>query len=120
MRRRAHYISHALLQGIRFGLSPFRSPLLRGSLLISPPLATQMLPFARFTIGSLLTRLPRYYPGSEVSFGYPRIEDRLRLPEAYRSLPRPSSSPKPSHPPDGVVAPIGSDTLRLAHSYTWR
>jgi hypothetical protein len=28
----------------------------------------------------------------------------MRLPEAYRSLPRPSSSLKPSHPPDGVSA----------------
>ena len=27
----------------------------------------------------------------------------MHLPEAYRSLPRPSSSPKPSHPPDSVV-----------------
>ena len=29
----------------------------------------------------------------------------MRLPEAYRSLPRPSSSLKPSHPPDGVGVP---------------
>ncbi len=28
----------------------------------------------------------------------------MPLPEAYRSLPRPSSPPKPSHPPSGVVA----------------
>jgi len=36
-------------------------------------------------------------------FGNLRIEDCLRLPGAYRSLPRPSSPPKPSHPPSGVV-----------------
>ena len=59
-------------------------------------------------------------PSREVTFGHPRIEDCMRLPEAYRSLPRPSSPLKPSHPPDGVVAPIGSDTLRLARSYTRR
>ena len=27
----------------------------------------------------------------------------MRLPEAYRSLPRPSSAPKPNHPPGSVV-----------------
>ena len=35
-------------------------------------------------------------------FGYLRIVDCLRLPGAYRSLPRPSSPPKPSHPLFGV------------------
>jgi hypothetical protein len=39
----------------------------------------------------------------EFLFGDPRIEGCLRLPGAYRSLPRPSSAPKPSHPPDSVV-----------------
>ena len=39
----------------------------------------------------------------EVLFGYPRIEDCVRLPGAYRSLPRPSSAPKPSHPTGSVV-----------------
>jgi hypothetical protein len=29
----------------------------------------------------------------------------MHLPQAYRSLPRPSSLSKPSHPPTGVVAP---------------
>ena len=56
----------------------------------------------------------------EVTLGHPRIKDCMHLPEAFRSLPRPSSSLKPSHPPDGVVTPIGSDTLRLARSYTRR
>ena len=35
----------------------------------------------------------------EVPFGDLRIEGCVRLPGAYRSLPRPSSAPKPSHPP---------------------
>ena len=39
----------------------------------------------------------------EVLFRDPRIEDCMRLPGAYRSLPRPSSAPKPSHPTGSVV-----------------
>lgn len=30
----------------------------------------------------------------------------MHLPQAYRSLPRPSSLIKPSHPPIGVFAPV--------------
>ncbi|TMI61662.1 hypothetical protein E6H12_07650 [Candidatus Bathyarchaeota archaeon] len=45
---------------------------------------------------------PRYHPGWEVPFGNLRIEGCVRLPGAYRSLPRPSSAPKPSHPSGGV------------------
>jgi hypothetical protein len=30
----------------------------------------------------------------------------MHLPQAYRSLPRPSSLIKPSHPPTGVFAPV--------------
>ncbi|TMI36309.1 hypothetical protein E6H26_05055 [Candidatus Bathyarchaeota archaeon] len=45
---------------------------------------------------------PRYHPGREVPFGNLRIEGCVRLPGAYRSLPRPSSAPKPSHPSGGV------------------
>ena len=40
----------------------------------------------------------------EVAFGNPRINRCMLLPEAYRSLPRPSSSSKPSHPPYSVSA----------------
>ena len=39
----------------------------------------------------------------EVPFGNPGIDGRLRLPQAFRCLPRPSSAPEPSHPPDGLV-----------------
>ncbi len=42
-------------------------------------------------------------PWQEVPFGDPGIEGRLRLPRAFRRLPRPSSAPEPSHPPDGLV-----------------
>jgi hypothetical protein len=40
----------------------------------------------------------------EVAFGNPRISGFVLLPEAYRSLTRPSSSSKPSHPPNSVSA----------------
>ena len=36
----------------------------------------------------------------DVLFGDPRIEDCMRLPGAFRSLPRPSSASEPSHPSD--------------------
>ena len=42
----------------------------------------------------------------ETSFGHPGIDGRVHLPQAYRSLPRPSSLIKPSHPPIGVFAPV--------------
>jgi hypothetical protein len=45
-------------------------------------------------------------------FGNPRIKGCMRLPGAYRSLPRPSSPPKPSHPPYGVGALRMSITSR--------
>ncbi len=67
-----------------FGLLPFRSPLLRESLLISFPPGTKMFPFP----GS---------PQLSLAFGFPiRISTDLRslaAPVAFRSLPRPSSPP---------------------------
>ena len=48
----------------------------------------------------------RYRPRQEVLFGYLRIEACMRLPGAYRSLPRPSSVPKPSHPSGGLSCRI--------------
>ena len=46
--------------------------------------------------------------GREVPFGDPGIYGCVRLPRAYRSLPRPSSAPKPSHPPGGVACRVYS------------
>ena len=46
-------------------------------------------------------KTPKDFP-YEVAFGNPRINRCMLLPEAYRSLPRPSSSSKPSHPPYSV------------------
>ena len=43
---------HGLPVGNWFGLSPFRSPLLRGSLLVSSPPPTKMFPFGGFPLGT--------------------------------------------------------------------
>ncbi len=96
-----------------FGLSPFRSPLLRGSRLISLPPPTKMFPFGGFPSrvwGLPRPQMPRVYPWREFPFGDPGFDGCLRLPRAYRRLPRPSSAPEPSHPPRGVMpqAPRGS------------
>jgi hypothetical protein len=90
--RPEHYIPRRFPSGVRFGLFPFRSPLIRESLLVSLPPPTEMFPFGGFPLpcrsiaGAL--RPSRW----EVPLGYPRIEGYLRLPEAYRSLLRPSSA----------------------------
>ena len=72
----------------RFGLLPFRSPLLGESFLFSPPAGTEMFQFPAFAsrIGGMPALCRRVAP-----FGNPRVKGRLRLPAAFRSLPRPSS-----------------------------
>ena len=73
----------------RFRLLPFRSPLLRESLLRSFPLATKMFQFARLSLAC---------PWIQQQFerltyiGNPRIYAYFQLPEAFRRLLRPSSS----------------------------
>ena len=81
------------LPHMRFGLFPVRSPLLGESL--NCFLFLQVLR----CFSSL--RLPPYYsmdnyPSGNwvVPFGNPRIKGHLHLPEAYRSLSRPSSPPR--------------------------
>jgi len=97
-----------LRQGVRFGLFPFRSPLLRESRLVSLPPPTRMFPFGGFPLpaGSAPPRTSS--AGQEVPFRHPGIYGCMRLPRAYRSLPRPSSAPKPSHPPGGVACRVYS------------
>ena len=59
------------------------------------PRGTEMFQFPRFACRDLWIR-PRtsgHYPTQVPPFGHPRIDACLRLPEAYRSLPRPSSLP---------------------------
>ena len=45
-----------------------------------------------------------------IAFGDLGFKGRMRLPRAYRSLPRPSSLLKPSNPPIGVFTPAISAT----------
>jgi hypothetical protein len=75
-------------QGPRFGLYPVRSPLLGASRLIS--LSTRYLdvsvPWVRSPFG--VTAIP---DGRVSPFGNPGIKACVPLPQAYRSLPRPSS-----------------------------
>ena len=94
-----YYITAA----IRFGLFRFRSPLLTVSQLIFFPLATQMFPFAEVHVPQREQEKPEGF-SYEFAFGNPRISGFMLLPEAYRSLTRPSSSSKPSHPPNSVSA----------------
>lgn len=84
-----------------FGLLPFRSPLLRESLLISFPRGTKMFQFPRSPLACLLNSAcdARSSTRQVTPFGNPRIFACLRLPVAFRSLPRPSSAPVPRHPP---------------------
>ncbi len=79
----------------RFGLFPLRSPLLRESRLIYFPSGTEMFQFPEFALltygfsqQSMASTAMRVTP-----LGNPRIKRCLLFPEAYRSLPRPSSLP---------------------------
>ena len=79
----------------RFGLLPFRSPLLRESLLFSFPPGTKMFQFPgllsiKLCIHFMIIAHYRYWIPP---FGYPRIFVFLPLPEAFRRLMRPSSAP---------------------------
>ena len=74
----------------RFGLAPFRSPLLGGSLLFSFPPTTGMFRFVGFAsiIDGCRASARRVAP-----FGHLRIYGSSRLPADFRGLPRPSSPP---------------------------
>ena len=77
-----------------FRLFPFRSPLLRKSLLFSFPEGTEMCHFPSLSQSNLYIQLvvTEHYFSWVVPFGNLRIKNCLHLPEAYRSLPRPSST----------------------------
>ena len=87
-----------------FGLFPVRSPLLGESRLISFPGGTEMVHFPPFASASyeFRERMTRHYPRRVAPFGNPRINACLRLPEAYRSLLRPSS-------------PVGTKAFTVLH-----
>lgn len=86
---------------------PFRSPLLGKSQLISFPRGTKMLQFPRFDFQYHCTGMCL---STRFSFGHLGIIGCVRLPRAYRSLPRPSSLLKPSNPPITVFTPVYSAT----------
>ena len=76
-----------MVETTRFGLFPFRSPLLRESRLISSPSGTEMFHFPEFAPLRVLYLAIQWV----APFGNPRIKALWQLPEAYRSLIRPSS-----------------------------
>jgi hypothetical protein len=77
-----------------FGLFRVRSPLLAESLLFSIPVGTEMVHFPTLPSAGLCIQpgIPRYYPWWVSPFGNRRVKACLRLTDAYRSLPRPSST----------------------------
>ena len=82
---------HQALPPARFGLIPFRSPLLRESLLLSSPRGTEMFQFPRFPLPVLCVQTGvTPHDGCRVSpFGHPRIE-------AWSAAPRGLSQPPTS------------------------
>jgi hypothetical protein len=79
----------------KFGLFPFRSPLLGESLLISFPRGTEMFQFPRLPPHGYVFTM-RYRRITSGGFPHSEIHGSLpvqRLPVAYRSRPRPSSTP---------------------------
>jgi hypothetical protein len=78
-----------------FRLLPVRSPLLRESRLFSFPQGTKMFQFPWCTLHILWIQIwiLRHDPQGVSPFGHPRINACLRLPEAFRCSPRPSSAP---------------------------
>ncbi len=84
------YETAAALHVRSLGYFPFRSPLLRESQSsISSPPATEMFHFAGFPP---LNAGDWPYARRVAPFGDLRVKGRLRLTEAFRSLPRPSSA----------------------------
>lgn len=94
-----HHIPSQLPDRVRFALCPFRSPLLRASLLLSLPPDTKMLQSSGFPLANANDAILSH---REVSFGNSGLKGCMRLTRTYRSLPRPSSAPEPNHSPSGL------------------
>ena len=92
----------------RFGLARFRSPLLSGSRLLSLPPGTEMFQFPGFA--SRLREMTDLAAGRVAPFGDPGITASVQLPQAYRSLARPSS---PSCAKASTVRPYALDLVVL-------
>ena len=95
----------------RFGLFPVRSPLLGESRLISVPPGTEMFQFP----GLAPFRVTDLAAGRVSPFGHPGITVSVRLPQAYRSLARPSS---PLDAKASTVCLILFDLKSLLHIHT--
>ena len=80
---------HQALPPARFRLIPFRSPLLRESLLLSSPRGTEMFQFPRFPLPALCIQTGvAPHNGCRVSpFGDPRIEARSAAPRGISQPP---------------------------------
>jgi hypothetical protein len=99
-----------ITQVLWFRLFRFRSPLLTESHSFSFPQGTEMFHFPWFRPEALCIQTPvtRHYSGWVFPFGNLRINVCLPLPEAYRSLPRPSS---PSDAKASTVRPYLLDQI---------
>ena len=82
---------HQALPPVGFRLFPFRSPLLRESLLLSSPQGTEMFQFPWFPLPALCVQagVPRFGPRWVSPFGHPRINARKVTP---RGLSQPPTS----------------------------
>ena len=82
------------VQAPRFGLVRVRSPLLAESLLFSVPAGTEMVHFPALSSTRLCIQrgIPQHDSRWVAPFGHLRVEACLQLTEAFRSLPRPSST----------------------------
>ena len=95
-----------------FGLVRVRSPLLAESHLISFPPGTEMFHFPGLAtkLYFIRTSSTGHYPRWVFPFGYLRIKAYLPLPEAFRSLSRPSS---PADAKASIMLPFELDQNRL-------
>ena len=73
----------------RFRLFPFRSPLLRESLLLSVPRGTEMFQFPRFPPAALCVQagVTGHDPSRVSPFGHPRIEAWSAAPRGFSQSP---------------------------------
>lgn len=101
-------------QGDRFGLRPFRSPLLRASRLISLPLGTEMFQFPRFASGSrqMTGSAPAGLPHSAIQ-GSMRVCRSPWLIAAYHGLHR---LRVPRHPPHALARLTTYSLVQAEHA----
>ena len=80
---------HQAMAPARFRLFPFRSPLLRESLLLSFPVGTEMFQFPTFPLPALCVQTGvTPHDGCRVSpFGYPRIKAWSAAPRGFSQPP---------------------------------